>query len=605
MDAGPGGCPEIRAEALSLMESDDYEGVLALCRSSPGPGSDPAMAALEAAALYHLGRFQEAVSHLKDLEGKGGASAVTHLWLARCLEQTGSSDTDREYARAVLFDPGNETAISFYARYRLSRGDIRGSAVLAGRLMSCPDRDLILRVMAGLTGIGDPEGAIELYDRNSRTIGDCHEYIDALTAAGRFDEAAKAASSVYTRTGDIWYHSTAITARVHEDPHRAVTEFSDALSRDGDLRLKEGYIRALCATGDYAAALNGYQEWFSLARNRTCRRLLGRILFGTGDVPGGASILEEVICDEISTGEPPEKIYDLFSEYASLLMTYLPTSAVRDRIRSFALSREESVARGAAGEFFAFLGDNKEAKEFLLDAYKRDFLEGGLSYARFLLKSGDTAESEKVLLYIARNVRRIPDLQRVACAATCQENAVSRMPRLLKYLIDRLGSGSSHMSYEGLEVYAVLLLKQGLNHEKKEELSECKRLCLLGLDVVPPHSLAVKPGDFATLLLRCKERMPVDFPILSGEPGQTHALVNPPEQTPFDEGVLTDDEGKVFRFLRTHGRAHERELREFMGSRRISGLVGQIIRKAREQGMVIIERDGMSENGEVYTYVGP
>jgi tetratricopeptide (TPR) repeat protein len=593
------------AEIFSLMDTGDYEGVLALCRNSSAPCSDPALAAIEAAALYHLGRFQEAISHLKDLEGKRGASAATVLWLARCLEQSGSEDTNRQYTRAVLLDPGNETALSFYARYRLSRGDIRGSAVLVGRLRGCPDRDLVIRTMTGLIGIGDPAGAIELYTRNSRIIGDCHEYITALSASGRFEETAMAASAAYARTGDTWYHSAAMAARIHGDPHRAVTEFSDALSRDGDVRLKEGYIRALCATGDHKAALNCYREWFSLSRERTCRCLLGMITFGSGDVQGGASILEEVLCDAISLGDPPETIYDLFSEYASLLMTYLPASAARNRIRSFALSREESIARSAAGEFFAYLGDQKEAGEFLLDAYRRDFLVGGLSYARFLINSGDTGEAEKVLLYIARNVRRMPDLQRVACAATCQEKTLNRMPRLLKYLIERLGRESSHLSYEGFEVYAILLLKQALHHEEQGELSECKRLCLIGLDVVPPHSLAVNPGDFTSLILRCKERMPADYPCFSDEQGQGPTPFSTPEPTMFDGGVLTEDEEKVLHFLREHGRAHERELRELMGSRRITGLIGQIIRKAREQGMVIVEREGMSENGEVYAYVGP
>jgi hypothetical protein len=45
------------------------------------------------------------------------------------------------------------------------------------------------------------------------------------------------------------------------------------------------------------------------------------------------------------------------------------------------------------------------------------------------------------------------------------------------------------------------------------------------------------------------------------------------------------------------------ELRSLLGTRRVAGIINEIIRKAGEEGISIIEKRGISENGEIYAWV--
>lgn len=590
--------------AFSLLEEGKYEEVIQVCDRYLKGGDTTRFAVLKAAALFHLGRYQEAIAYLRDICGRTAPSPAASLWLARCLEETGSDEADREYVNAVLLDPENPEALCACARYRLKCGDINGAVAIIRRIPGCEDRSLLIKAMAELSRTGDPVTAIALYEENRSVIGDCHEHISALAGAGRYKDAAKEASSAYTRSRDTWYRAEALRALIPSDPHRAVSGFAEALTESGDGELKEGYIRALCGTGEFEAAKNCYQEWFCYSTEPRHRVLYAAISFGTGDAQGGASVFEDVICGAVSSGQPPEAVLSLFSEYGTLLVTYLPVTAARQRISSFALSREEALVRSAAGELFAFLGDPGEARTWLIDGYMRDFLESGLLYARFLMNTGDLAEADNVLLYIARNVRRLTDLQRVACAVLNQGRVDERLKRTPQYLISRFASETIRLSFEGMEIYSALLLFAAKKMLLSGDLAGCKRLCLMGLDVVPPGSEGARAEDFAGLVVRCKERMPADLPVAlqnglleSHRPGARGEY--------FEPGELTCDEERILSFMRTHKRVHERELRELTGSRRVSGLIGQIMKKARRRGLQVIEREGMSEDGEIYSYIGP
>ena len=61
---------------------------------------------------------------------------------------------------------------------------------------------------------------------------------------------------------------------------------------------------------------------------------------------------------------------------------------------------------------------------------------------------------------------------------------------------------------------------------------------------------------------------------------------------------------QVVAFLRTHTRAEEQDLRTLLGTRRVSGIVNRLIRKAAAAGVEIIAKQGVGENGEIYEYVG-
>jgi hypothetical protein len=47
------------------------------------------------------------------------------------------------------------------------------------------------------------------------------------------------------------------------------------------------------------------------------------------------------------------------------------------------------------------------------------------------------------------------------------------------------------------------------------------------------------------------------------------------------------------------------DLRRLLETRRVAGMVNMLIRKAKARGIMIIEKKGMSTEGEDYDYCGP
>jgi predicted nucleotidyltransferase len=67
---------------------------------------------------------------------------------------------------------------------------------------------------------------------------------------------------------------------------------------------------------------------------------------------------------------------------------------------------------------------------------------------------------------------------------------------------------------------------------------------------------------------------------------------------------LSEQEKKIIEFLRSHRTANEMDLRKMLGTRRIVGIMNQLIQKAASQGMNLITKKGVGEDGEVYEYTG-
>ena len=71
-----------------------------------------------------------------------------------------------------------------------------------------------------------------------------------------------------------------------------------------------------------------------------------------------------------------------------------------------------------------------------------------------------------------------------------------------------------------------------------------------------------------------------------------------------DQLALTEQELKIVEFIRSHRKASEMDLRKVLGTRRVVGIVNRLISKATAQGIMLIEKKGVSEDGEVYEYSG-
>jgi predicted nucleotidyltransferase len=82
------------------------------------------------------------------------------------------------------------------------------------------------------------------------------------------------------------------------------------------------------------------------------------------------------------------------------------------------------------------------------------------------------------------------------------------------------------------------------------------------------------------------------------------AVTVAPSQIITEQLGLSEQEMKIVAFLRSHRTASEMDLRKMLGTRRVVGVVNQLIQKASSRGMTLISKKGVGEDGEVYEYTG-
>jgi len=130
----------------------------------------------------------------------------------------------------------------------------------------------------------------------------------------------------------------------------------------------------------------------------------------------------------------------------------------------------------------------------------------------------------------------------------------------------------------------------------------CKYYCLCGIDVMPVHTTLILPEDFLRLIRACKEKSVADRPIMNVPQAQRKTAAPGPSVS--DQLGLDEREQRIILFLRSHRKATEMELRTLLGTRRIAGIVNRLVQKAARQGVNLIEKKGVGENGVVYEYTG-
>jgi hypothetical protein len=85
---------------------------------------------------------------------------------------------------------------------------------------------------------------------------------------------------------------------------------------------------------------------------------------------------------------------------------------------------------------------------------------------------------------------------------------------------------------------------------------------------------------------------------------KTRPVAAQQSQAVTDQLGLSPPEQQIVGFLRSHRTASEMDLRRLLGTRRVVGMVNRIIAKAAAQGISILEKKGVGEDGEVYEYTG-
>jgi hypothetical protein len=226
-----------------------------------------------------------------------------------------------------------------------------------------------------------------------------------------------------------------------------------------------------------------------------------------------------------------------------------------------------------------------------------------MEYARFLARTGDLRECEKILLHVLANIRKVRDLVEVAGLILDDQWKLYRQRRLLERLILSLEVRITVLGSTGLEYLSVayLVLASGALKERNYQL--CKEFCLRGLDIVPADSRHIGPADFLDLLRTCKNEAVCDLPVMGGR-GEVPVEKESRETLEQFLAGCEAQERTIIEFLFEHREASEMDLRRLLNTRRVAGVVNRIIQKAAEKGLVIIEKRGTGEGGEIYAYIG-
>ena len=179
------------------------------------------------------------------------------------------------------------------------------------------------------------------------------------------------------------------------------------------------------------------------------------------------------------------------------------------------------------------------------------------------------------------------------------------MKRLMEQLIKRLGERRATLDSGGMELLAIVFFIAATNALEETDYAQCKYYCLCGMDVMPATCQDIRLENYLHLIRTCKEQSVADHPIMHTTlQGETRENAEPQAQAVFDQLGLSDQEQKIIGFLRSHRRASEMDLRNVLGTRRVVGIVNRLMQKAASQGLSLVEKKGVGEDGEVYEYTG-
>lgn len=594
-----------KKEAFRLYNSGKYAESLDLCNRLLETCQDPALEILAATNLFFLGKLDDAEVYFRDLAQKMPDSSHVHSFLARVLEQKGDEAAIAEYAAAARLDPENQDALRNYAARLLARGDAAGALPALSRLCRLGKRpDDVDNLAAALTRTGKAAEACSLYEVEGAAPAKSRAYAYALSEAGRHREAADAARAL---AGDAWDSALTrlyLTASARVNPAGATEEYAAVIKNHPDPGILLDYTRLLVEQNDLLRAFAMARK-LCLVDNRPEHRLLScEVAAALGDHANALPAYETLVREVREGTVAPDILHNVLQSYRRYLLSQFPQETAFSRFRSGVPEDTGTIALMETARFCLELGDAAGARDWFYRAYRADFLNGGLPYAGYLKKTGDSRECEKVLLHILANVKKPADLARVAAAVTDDDGMLQQMRRLRSELIRRLDGSREILGSAERECLALAYRNAAADALNREDFTGCMTCCLAGLDVIPPHAISCRSGDFTELVQRCKERMPADSPAarapLAKEGGDPRRSL----QAISDSLGLSDPEQKILSFIATHRRASETDLRRLLGTRRAAGMVNLLLKKAARKGIMLIEKKGMSAEGEVYEYCG-
>lgn len=591
--------------AFRLFEEGKYRESLDLCLGGGQQIPETQRSILAARNLFHLGRTDEAESYVRDLLRSMPDSSYLHSFLGNILLKKDEDAAVAEYIRAVSLDPANQEALRSYATYLVSTGDTRRAVPVQRRLAALSGREDDIRgLIRSLTAAGQAREALSLFHGPVRRKDADAEYIAALMGAGSSAEAAREAVRAYRSTGLPEFARTYLRALALKEGEAAVPEYREFFTSLGDPGIGYDYAELLTSLGRIADALGVCRELLDADRagpHPRIRLLVCRLNAAAGERDKALGCYEYLVKDALQALDDPVFLADLLAAYREFLLTYFPVRTAVQRFTAQAAATPHVVCLLALARLYEDIGDAGEAKSTYYRAYRSDYHAGGMAYARFLARLKDTRECEKVLLYVLNTTRKTRELESAAAFILDEEWRLYRQARLRDRIIGALEAHLSSLGSSGLEYLAVAYLVSASSALRAQDYRTCKEFCLRGLDIVPVSSSHIRPEDFVDLLRRCKEEAVGDLPVMEerGPPGQTDDREEAVQK--FLE-TCDEQERTVIGFLREHHQASEMDLRRLLNTRRVVGIMNRIIQKSAASGIVLVEKKGTGEGGEVYGY---
>jgi tetratricopeptide (TPR) repeat protein len=601
----PASREEQKKEAFRLFEDGRYLESLQVCTIVLEGGKDSAVEVLAATNLFSAGKLEDAEVFFRDLTLKMPDSSYVHSYLGKVLEARKDEGAIAEFATAVHLDPTNQDALRSYAGYLISHKDYRGALPVLRRLVQLGKKPGdVQNLMRALIEIGEPEEALVTYTVLGGDAAKTHEYLDALIKTGKFQAAAESAYTLYRTTRDPTIQRKYLDTLSRYDMQASLDAYASHVKENPDADILFDYILLLKANGNYATALAAVKTLLEHAADPEYRLAECELLASLGHEKKALAAYENLIRDELGSKNDLAVLILIISKYRKYLTAHVPMDEASRRFLTV-VSKDVNVASLLeTARFYEEAGNVTEARSWYYRAYRADFLTGGLDYAQFLSVQGEERECEKVMLYILSNVKKNADIGRVAAVILDRRRGMYRLKRLMEQLIKKLEERRQTLNSEGRELLAIAFFITATNAQEEMDYAGCKYYCLCGVDVMPVHSRAIRLEDYLQLIRACKERTIADRPLMNVPQTKKRTVAVAPVKIITDQLGLSEQEQKIVEFLRSHRKASEMDLRKLLGTRRVVGIVNQLIQKAALQGVAIIEKKGVGEDGEVYEYTG-
>lgn len=590
----------LRDRAFTLFDQGHYQDCCNLIRTLPAHISVTPLRVLEAVCLYNLGSLQEAEICLRDLRSRLSSSVEISLYLGKILEKKQDETARAEYAEAVRLDPDNSEALRGYARYLLNSGDHAAALSLLRKLILLnADTEDISVFMECCLVLNRADDGISAFLRAGSPAGCTRTFMHLLSSTGQYEEIIRLYADLSSMRSDSDIRLFYADALAHSNSALADREFRNLLEIDSNDRYAARYLTFLSSQEKNQDAFEFWSVRLSRSKNPTFRLMGVPFLQSAGQEERALALAEEILLSE--TISESLDISENFAVYRRLLEQISGPGAAIERMITVAKPGVNPAFIIEVARLCEETGRQEEARRLYLQAFRSDLTRSGLEYAAYLERRGELRERKKTLTYILKTLKNVRDLEFVALKI---QNSSHPDDELISLVNHRFSERLPSLSLAGKELYARSLSRAAESALERGFPDEGLEHALSGLSIVPVESVHVAESLFALLIASKAQVLPDHLPAtLRRSPQDKHITNVNLKDASFS--WLSPEEEVVISYLRKHRVCHELDLRRVAGTHRVAGLMNRIMRRAEENSVHLIEKEGYSEFGEVYRYAGP